>query len=1482
MKVKSLQLKRVTSTALFALLMALFAPSVMFGQDELTVFEGTATCREAPMYVYYFDDYTRAQTVYPATELADMAEFPITAIKFYTTSSNIPYTTVSSFDIYLMEIDETSISEFIDRSNATTVYSGTGEFVATDNGGEITITFSEPYVYQGGNLLFGCDNNTDSGYKEIYFYGQNSSGASISGFNDSGLEYVRPTQRNFIPQTTFLYTPSCRRPRDLAVTFDNSDATLATINWTEAGEATNWVLQIATNVTFTEGLQEYEVSDNPTKDLTGLVPETRYYARVKADCGIEESHWSNVINFRPSNTIPLTLNEGTATNEYVPIYGYYVDEYQKSEFIIPASTEGLVAMTEGIINQMTFYLSTPASDLWENVQFQVFLKEVSTTGFSSDYPGNLFHGTDNATIVYEGPLDGTQPTMVIDFTTNYHYNGGNLLVGVYETTKGSYQRAYFAGNTVIGGSLREKNSSSLESITTGSVEDFLPATTFNYLPSNTPKPANVQAQNISSSGATLSWMAVANNVTSYQYQYKEVDGEWTALESTSSTSVTLNGLTELSSYTFQVKAIYDEGESDFAYTTFITLQNPVIVTAESSYIDDFEGQTCNWVLVNGNLVNHWVQGNGTNNGGQQALYITDNDEGTNSYSTNKSAIVYATKLFTLEEGFYNFAFDWKSNGEIYNGKPYDYLRVALVPASTTLSADINVPEGFSYNTLPSDWIALDGGYQLNNSTEWTTVDENVIEIKNSGDYKVVFVWRNDDVSGTNPPAAIDNFILSQVNCIRPTELDATLITSSTATISWSSDNNNFTLRYKKTIESMWSDAISVIGTTYTIENLEPATEYQVEVVSNCTGFDSTPITLSFSTKCESFMITVGQSVQYQEGFENADFPTDCWENVSSTNGSNTYNWSRNTEANHAGTASAYSGYYGPICLYMPILNIDQDVLYAELSFWSRVTFVDYYTGGTLGNHDGLSIVKISTDNGITWRQLWCPTISEQMSAAATWQRISLNLTNYKNKDILIAFEYQGTDAHGWYIDDVAVTVYDKVFVGGSVDDATAWSNADNWQPEGAPGLEKDVVITAPAVISSSETPATANTIILDNQGSLTIADGGQLQHNNEGVQATAQKTISTYTGEKDNYYLIASPFANDLIVHNTLQTNLVANNYDLYMFDQWYDLEWLNHENSGFTNVFNGIGYLYANSGEEGQTTYTINLSGKLESSNTDKSVNLDYYNSKEFAGWNLVGNPFACKAFIGQDYYRLSEGEVELTPASGEIAPMEGVFVKATATNQAVTFSRNEPEERGNRGILNINVMRKGNRVDLARVRFGTGQDLEKFQLNPNHTKVFIPRSGKDYAVAYSEDKAGEMSLNFKSEENGTYTLDFGNEDVTFDYLHLIDNMTGADIDLLNTPSYSFEAKTTDYESRFKLVFASVCEDAAGDNESFAFFGNGNWIIGNKGEATLQVIDMQGRILSSETISGSCNKAIHAAHGVYMIRLINCENVKTQKIIIE
>jgi hypothetical protein len=147
-------------------------------------------------------------------------------------------------------------------------------------------------------------------------------------------------------------------------------------------------------------------------------------------------------------------------------------------------------------------------------------------------------------------------------------------------------------------------------------------------------------------------------------------------------------------------------------------------------------------------------------------------------------------------------------------------------------------------------------------------------------------------------------------------------------------------------------------------------------------------------------------------------------------------------------------------------------------------------------------------------------------------------------------------------------------------------------------------------------------------------------------------------------------------------------------------------------------------------------------------------------------------------------------------------------------------------------------------------------------------------------------MPINFKAKENGEYTITVNPEGVEMDYLHLIDNMTGADVDLLapnggdainRVSTYTFTAKTTDYESRFRLVF--VCGDANGDDEApFAFINNGNIIV--NGEGRLQVVDVMGRIVLSGDAK-HCVSTTGMVPGVYVLRLINGENVRTQKIVI-
>ena len=374
---------------------------------------------------------------------------------------------------------------------------------------------------------------------------------------------------------------------------------------------------------------------------------------------------------------------------------------------------------------------------------------------------------------------------------------------------------------------------------------------------------------------------------------------------------------------------------------------------------------------------------------------------------------------------------------------------------------------------------------------------------------------------------------------------------------------------------------------------------------------------------------------------------------------------------------------------------------------------------------------------------------------------------------------------------------------------------------------------------------------------------------------TFTKDILPYTeGQNDRYYLIASPIGT---VDVTAVDNLITESaYDLYFFDQsgegdeTYDfLEWRNYDAGEFTQLEAGKGYLYANSAD-----VTLIFTGAAYDG--DATFPLDYDADANLNGWNLVGNPFAVDVYPDRPYYKMNEDGTEIMgeESSEPVAPMEGVFVVANEEGETVTFNIAEGDKNPN---LVLNLSKNSSTIDRVIVRFDEGRQLPKFQLNPNHTKVYVSQEGNDYAIVNASEM-GEMPVSFKAENSGSYTMSFTSQEVSFNYLHLIDNMTGADVDLLATPSYSFDATKSDYPTRFKLVFAT----GNNSDDNFAFFNNDSFVISNEGEATLQVVDVKGRILKSETIKGSASVSVNAASGIYMLRLINGDNVKVQKVVVE
>ena len=470
----------------------------------------------------------------------------------------------------------------------------------------------------------------------------------------------------------------------------------------------------------------------------------------------------------------------------------------------------------------------------------------------------------------------------------------------------------------------------------------------------------------------------------------------------------------------------------------------------------------------------------------------------------------------------------------------------------------------------------------------------------------------------------------------------------------------------------------------------------------------------------------------------------------------------------------------------------------------------------------------------------------------------------------------------------------------------AWSAPANWSQQQLPGTDDVVFINGNSHISANESHTVKYLYIADgsyqkltirNNAQLTVTDGllnndatklviddgGQLFASSMAFEGTAKRSITGYETASNpaGWYIIASPFNGGSV------DQVTTGNYDLYTYDEPTSY-WLNQkEASHHIDMFNPKkGYLYAN-----QATTEIALRGAFDPSDTDLNSATVKYTAEagNQAGFNLLGNPYTYNINISDvtmggtaftQYYTVRGGSGLMAYTAADNQPIkvgEGFFVKVSSSG-TVNFNGATRGERANDSYLRLVLNDETRMSDRAYLRLNDGDVLEKLVIGDAQSLLYFEQHGSRYAIASHEANVNEVALFFVPASDGVYTINAALLDAECDYLHLIDNLTGADIDLLQQPEYTFNAKYSDYPSRFKLMFA---QGSSEQDNNFAFIRDGHLVLfGIEGTATLQVIDMLGHVLSTEQFSGSYDKQLQLVPGVYVIRVINGDKVKTQKII--
>lgn len=627
---------------------------------------------------------------------------------------------------------------------------------------------------------------------------------------------------------TILPTPTCLKPTNLAEGVIGAHS--VELSWTENGSATEW--QICLNDD-----EEHLIDANANLFLLeGLDANTAYSIKVRANCAVDDqSAWSNVINIH-------TACEAITIDEEHPFSENFDDlaiasAYTPSARILPDCWSAINTCTyadyknyptayyysytdysNSTPNSMRFYSYYSSYSSYYDPQDQyAILPQISNyiNTLRMKFNARAYNtGSSYDATFSVGVM--TDPADPSTFVAVASFNPASTTYAPFEAKFNSYSGNgnYIAIKMEAANSTKTYRGLYLDDI----VVELIP---------NCLEPSGLAVSAITASGATFSWDAIEGDAWKYAIAPASAaapaEGEFTAI---ATNQLEKNDLSDNTDYIFYLRRDCGSAMSEAISIAFHTLQAPAAIP----FADDFENGN-EWNFINGNLTNQWVYGEAANNGGTHALYISNDGGASNAYS-HEAATVYATKAFSFESGKYIFQYDWKANGE----SSYDYLRVALVPASVVMTAGTALPSGVNTTSLPSTWIALDGGSKLNLQSGWQTFASAELDIP-AGNYNVVLLWRNDGGGGSQTPAAVDNFSITRITCIKPTDVEASGSTASSAVISWTAGGEESAWEIVYSTEADFDPNAAALtdamATSITLDELSAETTYYLYVRANC-------------------------------------------------------------------------------------------------------------------------------------------------------------------------------------------------------------------------------------------------------------------------------------------------------------------------------------------------------------------------------------------------------------------------------------------------------------------------------------------------------------------------------------------------------------------------------------------------------------------------------------------------------------------------
>lgn len=319
--------------------------------------------------------------------------------------------------------------------------------------------------------------------------------------------------------------------------------------------------------------------------------------------------------------------------------------------------------------------------------------------------------------------------------------------------------------------------------------------------------------------ATLSWQPGNASAlpTNYTVAYRLLsDTAFTEVNS-DDTTILITGLQPDTYYYWWVRANCSATDhslwSNNGY--FATTQTTYATLPYECGFEEAE-ENASWSHLHVRGTNEWVVGTATSLGGDSSLYVSCDGGATNTYTLNSAGVdwVYRDIYFPPGNEEYELSFDFKGNSP-------DYAIVYLGKPEVTF--DYYAPAG-----------AESLGGQLYHIPDWQHFSF-LLDSTHSGVQRLYFLWKNATYTVTQPPAAIDNIVITGNPCREPVDL-MSYATADSAMLSWTmrfgGAGADYTVAVRSEDDSVYT-YIHVSDTILVLHDLDSNTNYYWKVRQNC-------------------------------------------------------------------------------------------------------------------------------------------------------------------------------------------------------------------------------------------------------------------------------------------------------------------------------------------------------------------------------------------------------------------------------------------------------------------------------------------------------------------------------------------------------------------------------------------------------------------------------------------------------------------------